>query len=47
MTAPFTLTLDIEVWADREEEIEQLFKELHEIDPHLENDMQQEPEGAL
>lgn len=31
MTAPFTLPLDVEVWADREAEIEQLFTELHDL----------------
>lgn len=29
MIAPFTLVLDIEVWADREEELEALLEELH------------------
>ena len=29
MSAPFTLVLDIEVWADREEELNALFDELH------------------
>jgi hypothetical protein len=46
MTAPFTLPLDIEVWADREAELEQLFTELHEADPYPENEVQPEPEGA-
>ncbi len=49
MIAPFTLPLDVEVWADREEEIEALFDELHETDPE-QGDMQQrdvqQPEGA-
>ncbi len=44
MTPPFTLPLDVEVWADREEEIEALFKELHKTDPE-QGDVQQ-PEGA-
>lgn len=46
MMAPLTLPLDVEVWADREEEIEQLFRELHEADPQAEDDKQPEPEGA-
>jgi hypothetical protein len=47
MIAPFTLPLDIEVWADHEEEFEQLFVELHEADPQPEYEMQPKPEGAL
>jgi hypothetical protein len=46
MTAPFTLSLDVEVWADREADLEALFKELHETDPQP-DDVQGEPEGAL
>jgi hypothetical protein len=45
MTAPFTLSLDVEVWADREADLEAL-KELHETDPQP-DDVQGEPEGAL
>ncbi len=44
MMPPFTLPLDVEVWADREEEIEALFEELHETDPQA--DDAQQPEGA-
>jgi len=44
VTPPYTLPLDIEVWADREKEIEALFEELHETDPE-QGDVQQ-PEGA-
>ena len=48
MMAPFTLSLDIEVWADREADLEVLFKELHETDPQPpDDDEQSEPEGAL
>jgi hypothetical protein len=47
MIAPFTLLLDVEVWADREKEVEQLFTELYEADPQPDDEMQLEPEGAL
>lgn len=42
MTPPFTLPLDIEVWADREEDLEALMAELNEA----EDEKQQEPEGT-
>ena len=45
MTAPFTYPLDIEVWADREADLEALFAELHEEDARAE-EVQPEPEGA-
>ena len=45
MTAPFTYPLDIEVWADREADLEALFAELHEEDARAE-EVQQEPEGV-
>lgn len=40
MSAPFTLMLDIEVWADREEELNALFDELHA------EEIEEENEGA-
>lgn len=40
-----TLPLDIELWADREAELEQLFAEHHEIDLTT-DDAQPEPERA-
>lgn len=43
MVAPFTLPLDIELWADRET----LFAEQHETKAQPEEKEQQEPEGAL
>jgi len=46
MMPPFTLSLDIEVWADREAEIEQLFTELNEAEPNPDDERQPEPEGA-
>ena len=42
MTPPFTLPLDIEVWADREADLKALMIELNEA----EDEMNQEPEGA-
>ena len=45
MSAPLTYPIDIEVWADREEDLEALFAELHEEDARAE-EVQQEPEGA-
>ena len=42
MTAPFTLPLDLEVWADREADLEALFAELHQA----EDEKQHEPEGT-
>jgi len=47
MIAPFTVPLDVEVWADREEEIKILFAELYKADPQPDDEMQPEPEGAL
>jgi hypothetical protein len=41
-----TLPLDIEVWADREAELEQLFAEHHEIES-VTDDAQPEPAGKL
>lgn len=41
MTPPFTLPLDIEVWADREADLEALMAELNAA----EDEKQQEPEG--
>lgn len=38
-----TFPLDIEVWADREAELEQLFAEHHETDP-MTDDAQPNPE---
>ena len=46
MIAPFTHSLDVEVWADREEELEALFRELREEDARAETDLQREPEAA-
>ena len=46
MSAPYTYPVDIEVWADREEELEALFRELREEDARAETDLQREPEGA-
>ena len=46
MTAPYIYPVDIEVWADREADLEALFRELHEEDARAEADLQQEPEGA-
>lgn len=46
MTAPFTLPLDVEVWADREADLEALFTELRETDPQPDDERQPEPEGA-
>ncbi len=40
MIAPFTLPLDVEVWADREADLKALFRELHETDPE-QGDVQQ------
>ena len=45
MTAPFTYLVDIEVWADREDDLEALFRELNEEDARAE-EVQQEPEGV-
>ena len=45
MTAPYIYPVDIEVWADREEELEALFRELNEEDARAE-EPQPEPEGA-
>ena len=45
MSAPFTYPVDIEVWADREADLEALFAELHEEDARAE-EVKQEPEGA-
>ena len=42
MTSPFTLSLDIEVWADREEDLEALMAELNAA----EDEKQHEPEGV-
>ena len=45
MSAPYTYPVDIEVWADREEDLEVLFQELHEEEARAE-EVQPEPEGA-
>ena len=45
MSAPLTYSVDIEIWADREADLEALFAELHEEDAQAE-EMQHEPEGA-
>ena len=47
MTPPFTLPLDVEIWADREADLEALFQELRETDLRTDDEMQPEPEGAL
>lgn len=46
MSAPYTYPVDIEVWADREADLEVLFRELHEEDARAGTDLQPEPEGA-
>ena len=46
MIAPYIYPVDIEVWADREEELEALFRELHEEDARAKDDRQQKPERA-
>lgn len=38
MIAPFTLPLDIEVWADREEELEALLEELRREEAEAEGE---------
>ena len=38
MSAPFTYPLNIEVWADREADLEALFAELHKEDARAEGD---------
>ena len=43
---PFTYPLDIEVWADREEDLETLFAELHEEDAKTEDDREADQAGA-
>ena len=45
MSAPYTHPVDIEVWADREADLDALFAELHEEDARAEKP-QHEPEGA-
>ena len=45
MSAPYTCSVDIEVWADREADLEVLFAELHEEDARAE-EVKREPEGA-
>ena len=45
MSAPYTHPVDVEVWADREADLEALFAELHEEDARAE-EVQPEPEGA-
>ena len=45
MSAPYTHPVDIEVWADREADLEALFAELHKEDARAE-EVQHEPEGA-
>ena len=45
MIAPFTHSLDVEGWADREADLEALFAELHEEDARAE-EVKHEPEGA-
>lgn len=44
--APYPYPADIEVLADREEEIEALFRELREEDARAEDDLQRKPVGA-
>ena len=46
MSAPYTYPVDIEVWADREEDLEVLSAELHEEEARAEGDLQPKPEGA-
>ncbi len=46
MTPPFTLPLDIEVWADREADLEALMAELNAAESDTLDELQQEPEGA-
>lgn len=46
MSAPYLYPVDIEVWADREADLEVLFRELHEEDARTE-EPQHEPEGAV
>ena len=45
MSAPYPYLVDVEVLADREDDLEALFAELHEEDARAE-DVQQELEGA-
>ena len=42
MTAPYTHPVDMEVWADREADLEALFAELHEEDARAQ-EVQHEP----
>ena len=46
MTPPFTLSLDIEVWADREADLEALMAELNAAESDTLDELQHEPEGA-
>ena len=46
MSAPYPYPVDIEVLADREEEIVQLFMELHETDLQPDDERQPGPEGV-
>ncbi len=46
MTPPFTLLLDIEVWADREDDLEALMAELNADENDTAKELQHEPEGA-
>ena len=46
MSAPFTYPVDIEVWADREADLEALFRELHEEDARAEKEREANQAGA-
>ena len=46
MSAPYTYPVDIEVWADREEDLEALFAELHKEDARAEGDQRDKQGGG-
>ena len=46
MMPPFTLLLDIEIWADREADLEALMAELNAAESETVDEKQHEPEGA-
>ena len=46
MTAPFTYPVDIEVWADREADLEALFAELHEEEARAKGDQRDNQGGG-
>lgn len=43
MISPFTYPVNVEVWADRGDDLEALFRELHEEEARAEGNLQQLP----